>query len=251
MYGGGKSTYKKQNDQRQDEKIVSYSFNGNDSDCDINVFTLFSDKNQRCVDNMKERLKNKKIVITKGLAETEKSYDEEIDVISYYDYVAVIISKAFLEDLDLLDVLVKNYEIGGKNRKVVPIIIWKDLYKPETKAEVVENLQKRIDTYRANHFDDDFSGNVAEELKKMQQILNMLKHFIKFATERDRKTNLQANEKLLKYIRYDRGGDVADKEGVITNKGIVVNQTINVGDGGQVNLSDGNSTINATTHKNK
>lgn len=246
MCGGGKSTYKKQS-----EKIVPYSFKENGSDCDINVFVLFSDSNQRCVDNMKERLKNKKIIITKGLAETEKSYDEKVDVINYYDYVVVIISKTFLEDLDLLDVLVTNYEIEGKNRKILPIIIWKDLYKPEVKAEVLENFKKRIDAYRTNHFDDDFSGNVAEELKKMQQILNMLKYFIKFATERDRKTNLQAYEKLLKYIRYDRGEDVADKEEFVTNKKVVVHQTINVTKGGQVNLADGNSTINATTNKNE
>ncbi len=43
--------------------------------------------------------------------------------------------------------LVANYENGKSNKTILPIIVWKDFYKPEVRAETLENLQTRINNY--------------------------------------------------------------------------------------------------------
>lgn len=232
--------------------VIPYIDNLSGYSEDISVFVLYHEKNKRYVENMQRSLENKKVTLIKGLADTEIAYEDKIDIVNNFNYMVVVVSKPLLEDLDLLDVLAENFELEGKNKKIIPMIVWKDLYEPEIKSEVIEALQERIENYRQHHFDDDFSGHVAVELKRMQRILKMLKCFLIFATDRDRKSTMSGTEKLLKYIRYDRGVEVAEKETVGESKKPVLNQTIyNVHDGGQVNMASNNATINVTANNKK
>ena len=249
-YDDGKKKYIMQREQKskkqaQNLKILSYPEDGVCDDQEINVFVLFNDKDQRHVNNMQAKLANKKILFTMGLAETPKAYGKKGDIIKCFDYVTVIVSKSFLEDLDLLDILVENYKIGKKNKKMLPIIVWKELYEPEVKAEVLQKMQTRIDDYKNRYFKNDFNGVAVKDLQRMQKKLKMLEHFIDFAIERDQKRNIPSDDKLLKYIRFVSGKDVADKESVPENKGVVVNKTINV-NGKQVYIATDNAKISTT-----
>ena len=246
VYGDRTKEYNIHRKQKKNENIVSHPASRDCYNDVIRVFVLFSEKERRYVNKMQESLANKKIVWTKGLDDTIMSYDKIVDVTNDYDYVVVIISKSFLEDLVLLDVLAANYQIENENNKILPMIVWKDLYEPEVKAEVLEGLQNRISEYKQKHFDDDFDGNAAKELKRMHRILKMLKDFIYFAVERDKKRNLPISDKLLQYIIYDRGEDVADKVSVGGDKVDASSQPININVKGQFNMVKDNGTINAT-----
>ena len=202
-----------QKDKKQALNITAFSYQGGEA-CDsqdINVFFLFHDKDKKRVNDMQAELANKKILLTKGLAETTEAYGEKGDIIKYYDYFAVIISKPLLEDIESLKILLENYKTDA-SKKMLPMIVWKDLYEPEIKAEVLEKLQARIETYKEHHFKNDFSELVANDLRRMQKILTSLEDFIVFAIEKDPKTSLRCSDKLLKYIRFVTGKDVADKE---------------------------------------
>lgn len=238
----------KSNKQAQNIKIFSSPADETCDNQDISVFVLYNDKDKRHVNNMQAKLANKKIFFTKGLADTPKSYGKKGDIIKCFDYVTVIISKSFLEDLDSLDVLVENYKIGKKNKKILPIIVWKELYEPEIKAEVLEKMQARIDDYMKHHFKNDFDGVAANDLKRMQQKLKMLESFIEFAIERDPKTSLPCSEKLLKYMHFVSGKEVADKELVSIKEEMVTNQTINV-HGKYINMATGNAEINTAVNR--
>ncbi|MCM1221063.1 MAG: hypothetical protein NC548_41930 [Lachnospiraceae bacterium] len=244
VYADGTKKYVMQREQKQDKKVVLYQTGRDDGHDEIRVFLLFSDKDRRYVNKMQRELANKKIDLIKGLAEAEMLYGENKDIINTYDYVVVIVSKDFLEELDLLDILEANYKCKEENEKILPIIIWKDLYEPEGKDEIVKDLKKRIDGYQESHPEilSDLDGNVAKELGRMQRILTMIEDFIYFAARRDKKVNLQGSNKLLKYIRYESNIEVADREISVGSKDGIINQTINAA---QVNIANDHATINA------
>ncbi len=249
-YDDGTKRYimqREQKNKKQTSNITAFSYQGGEA-CDsqdINVFVLFHDKDKKRVNDMQAELANKKILLTKGLAETTEAYGKKGDIIKSYDYFAVIISKSLLEDLDSLEVLLENYKTNA-SKKMLPMIVWKDLYEPEIKAEVFEKLQARIETYKEHHFKNDFVGVVANDLKRMQKILTMLEDFIVFAIEKDPKTSLRCSDKLLKYIRFVTGKDVADKE-FTPIKG-ETNQTINI-QSLQTCIATGSAEINATLNR--
>ena len=145
-----------QKDKKQALNITAFSYQGGEA-CDsqdINVFVLFHDKDKKRVNDMQAELANKKILLTKGLAETTEAYGEKGDIIKYYDYFAVIISKPLLEDIESLKILLENYKTDA-SKKMLPMIVRKELYEPEIKAEVLEKLQARIETQKEHHAKND------------------------------------------------------------------------------------------------
>lgn len=252
IYDDGTKRYIMKREQKRSRGVVLDPTNEDCND-DIRVFVLFSNKDRSYVNKMQEGLAHKKIVLTKGLAEAAMPYGKKKDIIDKYDYIVVIISKSFLEDLDLLDVLAANYRIKKKNRKILPIIIWEDLYEPENRDKMLKNLEKRVNDYKKSHREIilDLDGNAAKELKRMQRVLKMLQSFIYFAAERDINADLFGSDKLLKYILFEKGIEVADKENIAEDKGVVRNQIINVNDGGHLSIAMDKATINATTNMDK
>ncbi|MBD5485270.1 MAG: hypothetical protein HDR18_07080 [Lachnospiraceae bacterium] len=180
-------------------------------------------------------------------------YGKKWNIINKYDYVAVIVSKNFLQELDLLDILPENYKNTRRNKKILPIIIWEDLYEPECRDEVFDDLDKRINAYRERHKEIiiNLEGNAAKELRRMQSISLKLRHFTYFAVEKDVKANLQESDKLLKYILQDRKVNVADRKNSSKNKGGMSNTIINVRNVEQLNVANDNGTINANANKEK
>lgn len=240
--------YLMRRDQKHRQEVITHLSDGECCNDEIKVFVLYNDKDRKYVNNMEKELAHKKIVLTKGLDEASVPYGKKKDIIDHYDYVAVIVSKSFFEDLEVLDILSAIYKKEKKNRKIVPIIQWKDLYEPEKRIEVIETLKDRIDGYREKNMDMkenfDLDGRVSKELRKMQRILKMLQDFIYFAVERDIKTNLPGSDKLLKHILYISGTDVAEREGCVEKGAVIQNQIINVNNGGQFNMAKDNATIN-------
>lgn len=242
-------TYVMQRDCNQNRKVIAYPVDDSGVNAYISVFVLYHDKNRKYVDSMQEHLSKKKIRLVKGFAETNIGYEERVDIVNNFDYLAILISKSFLEDLELLYVLLQNYEFEKANKKIIPIIMWNDLYKPEGRLGVIKRLSERIEKFKNEHFDDDFNENVADELKRMCQVLKLLRDFLPFAKDRDKKTTLHGYEKLLNYICYDRGIEVDEKEEREKGNEIVMNQTINVEKGAQLNLACDSSNINASLGK--
>jgi len=124
-----------QKDKKQALNITAFSYQGGEA-CDsqdINVFVLFHDKDKKRVNDMQAELANKKILLTKGLAETTEAYGEKGDIIKYYDYFAVIISKPLLEDIESLKILLENYKTDA-SKKMLPMIVWKALSEPAQAA---------------------------------------------------------------------------------------------------------------------
>lgn len=207
-----KYTMRRDRKNKNQAQIVSYPEENVCDDQEIKVFVLFNNEDQAHVNDMQMELANKKIAFTKGLDETPKAYGKKGDITKGFDYVVLMISKSFLGDLGLLDILAANYKIGKSNKKILPIIVWEELYEPEVKAEVLERLRTRINEYEKRFFKDDFNSVASKELRRMQTNLEMLEHFIDFAIERDQKRNISCSDKLLKYIYFVSGKDVADRE---------------------------------------
>lgn len=214
VYDDGTKRYIMQREQKSKKQaqIVSHP---KVKDCDIQdikVFVLFNNEDQGHVNEMQVELTNKRIIFTRGLDETPKAYGKKGDITKGFDYVVLMISKSFLEDLGLLDILAANYKIGKSNKKILPIIVWEELYEPEVKAEVLEKLRTRIDDYKTRFLNNDLIIVASKDLQRMQTNLEMLEHFIDFAIERDPKRNITCGDKLLKYIYFVSGKDVADRE---------------------------------------
>ena len=81
-------TLKTRNSEKR--KVIPYTDNNSCNNDYISVFVLYHDKNQNLVKNMQERLEDKKIVLVKGLAETDIAYDEKIDVLNNFDYMDLL-----------------------------------------------------------------------------------------------------------------------------------------------------------------
>lgn len=230
-----KYTMQRDRKNKNQAQIVSYPKEEACNVQDIKVLVLFSNEDQRYVNEMQAELANKRIIFTRGLDDTPKAYGKKENIAKSFDYVVLIISKSFLEDLDLLDILAAIYKADKPNKKILTTIVWKKLYQPEVKAGVLEKLRARIDDYKAHFLKNDFAFVPSEDLQRMQKKLEMLEHFIDFAIERDPKRNITCGDKLLKYIYYVSGKDVADREpmpqdvtvddSVAKDKGAVVYQT--------------------------
>lgn len=213
-------------------------------DTNLGIFVLYLDVNKDYVKRMEKKLCNKKIDFYNGLKDTNIAFNDKVDIINYYDYLIVVVTEQLLKDLDSLDILLDNYSLYGDNEKILPLILWKDLYKPNVKADVIENYKKEIDEYEEKYS----NSRVGQyELKRMKKIFEMLESFLEFATNRDKKTNkMSGDKKILNYILSVSGRPVADKEICVESEDRIVKQTIyNVGDGGQLNVANDGATINA------
>lgn len=210
----------------------------------LEIFVLFHDVNKDYVKRMEKKLYNKKIDFYNGLKDTNIAFHDKVDIVNYYDYLVVVVSEQLLKDLDSLDILLDNFSLYGDNEKILPLILWKDLYKPNIKADVIENYKKEIDEYEEKYS----TSRVGQhELKRMKKIYEMLENFLEFATNRDKKANkMSGDNKILSYIFSVSGRPVADKEICVESGDKIVKQTIyNVGTGGQLNVANDGATINA------
>lgn len=213
-------------------------------DTNLDIFVLYHDIDKDYVKRMEKKLYNKKIDFYNGLEDTNIAFNDKVDIVNYYDYLVVVVSEQLLKDLDSLDILLDNFSLYGDNEKILPLILWKDLYNPNVKADVIENYKKEIDEYEKKYS----TSRVGQhELKRMKKIYEMLESFLKFATNRDKKINkMSGDKKILSYILSVSGRTVADKEICVESKDKEMSQTIyNVNNGGQLNVANDGATINA------
>ena len=240
----GTKPYNIKRGSQKDKNVIPYN-NSVSNDPYISVFVLCHEDNVDDVKGMIKKLSNKKITFTRGLDTTELSYVDKNNLLNHFDYMVVMVSESLFKKTELLETIVANYTIHGENEKIIPMVIWEELYEPEYKAGVIKEYQQRIAKYKENFWDDNSICFHADQLHKMQQVLVMLTDFLIFATDKDKKTDLNLAEKLLKYIKYHRKIPVADKENVRNNtKTIVNNTTFHVEDGGQLNFAMDNASIN-------
>ena len=94
-------------------------------------------------------------------------------------YMIVLVSRDLLEDWTLMRILDDNYYIGEKNNRIIPLITEECLYKPIERNKMVKALQEEIDEYEKECFDGNYNGDTANELRKMQKILETVKGFVK------------------------------------------------------------------------
>lgn len=223
------------------EKIIQYN-------TEIKIFILFHDKNRKYVENIEKELQSKRMELVKGFTDTVLAFDINIDILSNFDYMVVIVSKPLLEDLELLNALTLNYDKNeDNNKKIIPIIVWKDLYQPESKGNIIRDWKNRIRDFRENYLQEDYDGAIADDLKKMQHVEEMLQKFLQLVTNRDRQRNLSGAQKILKYIEYESGKKVVDR---IESKGEKGGQTIYLEKGAQLNVAMGEGIVNTTQNNN-
>lgn len=194
-----------------DNNIIPYIDNSESDTSDIRIFVLYHEKDKVWVENMEKSLEHKRIRFVNGIEESDMDFNDRINVVEHFDYLVVIISKDLLNDLDLLDIVSDNFEIGGKNEKIVPIIVWEELYEPEIKADVTSKLRNRIGEYYKKYFDGNFNGDEASELSRMQKIESMLGIFLKYALKMDKKRNLSPEQKLVKFVECYRKEAITDR----------------------------------------
>ncbi len=155
----------------------------------------------------------------------------------------VLVSRDLLEDWTLMRILDDNYYIGEKNNRIIPLITEECLYKPIERNKMVKALQEEIDEYEKECFDGNYNGDTANELRKMQKILETVKGFVNLSIDRNKTMNKNFSKKIRDYIKYDRKIEVKLKkeENGKDNRNMTV-----IVNGGQANISNGNSTIHAT-----
>lgn len=219
-------------------------------DVEFNIFMLYHEANKAYVKGIERKLQNKKINFANGLADTNIAFDDNVDIINNFEYLVVVVSEQLLEDLDLLDLIVDNYSLHGDNLKILPLVVWKELYDPHIKVEVVNKHKTRMEEYEKMHSNTKVGQ---QELNRMNRIYEMLEKFVGFATTRDKKNNtMSGDNKILSYIYCVSGIKVADREKCEKDENKMMNQTVyNVTDGGQLNVANGEATINANVKINE
>lgn len=136
-----------------------------------------------------------------------------------------------------------NYHISEKNNRIIPLIIDDELYKPIEKTKMIKKLQKEIDEYEKAYFDGNYNGDIAEELRKMQRILETIKSFVNLSLDRNKTIDKHYSKKIRDYIKYDSKMDVKLKE---ENKGKENRNMTVIVNGGQANIASDHATIHAT-----
>lgn len=215
-------------------------------DIELNIFVLYHEANKAYVKAIERKLQRKKINIANGLADTNIAFNDTVDIISHFDYMVVVVSEELLEDLDSLDLLLDNYFLYEDNPKILPLVIWKELYDPNTKVDIVKRHEENINAYKEKYANTKVGK---QELKRMTRIHEMLESFVEFATIRDKKTNtMSGDKKILNYIFCVSGINVADRENDNKNGKNGTKNIFNVS-GGQVNVANDGATINACVKK--
>lgn len=215
-------------------------------DIELNIFVLYHEANKAYVRGIERKLQRKKIKIANGLADTNIAFNDTVDIINHFNYMVVVVSEELLKDLDSLDLLLDNYLLYEDNPKILPLVIWKELYDPNTKVDIVKRHEENIDVYKEKYANTKIGK---QELKRMNRIHEMLESFVEFATIRDKKTNtMSGDKKILNYIFCESGISIADRENYNKNETKGSKNIINV-NGGQVNVANDGATINASVRK--
>lgn len=184
----------------------------------ISIFMLYHDNEKKLVEDIERDLKDRDIIFKNDISEFDSYYDEKIGIFNEVMYMVVLVSSHFLRDWELMEILYDNFDISGANDKIIPIVTDKNIYRPIEKSKILQLLQQDINEYEEQCFDKDYNGDVAEALGRMQKILETIKDFLKFAVNRDKKSNMTLTQKISKYIKYDSGIDLNKENEVYVNK---------------------------------
>lgn len=209
----------------------------------ISVFILYHYKDKKSVEKIKKSCLGKRIDFFE-MGNSDEGFVDSPNIISKYDYLVVIISEHLLRDTELLKILLANYDSDNANETLIPLIIWNELYEPEKRAEIIKSWQDRSEKYKKDFFDNDFNGYAADEIKVMQKITKMFKRFLAFAVNRDKRNNLSLSNKLIKYIEYNSGEKIKDKD-ENREENRQINITYNIQDVNQLNIAHDKATISA------
>ena len=224
--------------KRATDKIIPYSGL-------LTIFVLFHHNDETIERNLEQDLADRNIMFINDIAELDSYYNENVDIINNVDYLVVIVSESLLMDWDLMEILQGNYETNGENRKVIPIIIQEFLYEPKKKSAIIKQKQEEIKEYDDTYFDKNYNGEFAEELRRMQRILNITKEFLKFSINRDKKSSLSYAQRILRYLKHDRGIEMnmkinSKKENSQTQEPSAITNNF-FGQVGNLQLQQGNS----------
>lgn len=130
------------------------------------------------------------------------------------DYMLVMVSNNYLKDYYSMSVLIKKYKKGGRNAKVIPIVIEKSIYEPEQQAKLEGFWEKRFSDYKEEYFTGDFRGKTAEMLKEMQSIKEMIGCFVEFSIQKDPKSSLEPFKKVIMQIEKNKKGIIEERKEV-------------------------------------
>lgn len=238
------SSFKKTQD---DVKIYALkkkktSYNGK-----ISIFILYHDDDRQFVEDIERDLKDRNIILKKDISEFDSYYSENIDIFNEVMYLVVIVSKQLLLDWDLMEIIHNCYDLETKD-KIIPVIVQKELYDPKEKWNILNTIKQYIDEYDKTCFDKDYNGDIADELRRMQKILDTVKNFLKLSLIRDRRSNMSFAQRILRYIKHDMGIDLnkeseadMNKEENFTMKGqIEITNNFN-GDVKELHMQQGNA----------
>ncbi len=214
---------KKGNECENEEKIKIYDIRRKNKknvennliyiDNKINVFVLFHENDKKTALEVESKFSDKNIDFINGIGHVNMNLRGKNNVLQYFDYILVIVSIKCLEDYSLMEILLGNYKLKGKNKKVIPVIIEDEIYEPEKQAELDAYWEKRIDDYKG-YFKGDFGGKTAKTIEKMQAIRTILSSFLDFSTQKDQKSDLEPFERVTKQIEENKKGIIENRRDV-------------------------------------
>lgn len=181
---------------------------------EIKIFILFHENDKERVLEIESEFASKNVKFIKEMDYADINIAKENSILRCCNYMLVMVSNGYLKDFYSMKILAKNYKKGGRNPKVVPVIIEKSIYEPEQQAELEDFWEHRTEDYKEKFFKGDFGGKKAETIKEMQNIKEMIGDFVEFSIRKDPKSNLKPCEKVIKKIEKNNKGIIEEKEGV-------------------------------------
>lgn len=179
----------------------------------IPVFILHHKKCENLVTNIERDIKDYNIETKKDISEFDSYYNDIINVFDEVKYMVVLVTKDFLLDWALMEILLNNYNLSESNYSIIPLIIDDILYDPIEKTKIIKSLHEYSTKYVNEYFVKDYNDEVPAELEKMQRIIKMAKDFLNFSLKRDKKSNKPFSQKIIKYIESDMGTILKNEEG--------------------------------------
>lgn len=211
----------------------------------ISVFVLNDEGDKSYAEEIERELKTRNIKVKRSISEFSTFYEKEINVFREVTYMIVLVSENFLNNWQAMETLLCNYKTQESNEKIIPLIVDDLFYNPIEKTKAIKKLEDEINQCAKEYFDENYNGDIAEDLRKMQRIAAMIKEFIKFSLKRDKKSDNTLSLRIRNYVKHDMGIDL-DKGGHKDMENY--NSTVNI-NCEQINIAHENATINVIQNK--
>lgn len=127
-------------------------------------------------------------------------HNGKLETLKTYDYVIAFISVKSLKDFNFLCRILDHFKYKKNKNRYIPVIMDEDLYNPKKRAELRLYWRNEIDTYKNEFLDGSFSEMLIRDLKRMQDILNILDDFILYAVNKDKFLSMDISDKIRKMV---------------------------------------------------